>query len=109
MSPDTARTAQMQLNKNTRKELSTRIGQQTLPPTRRPEPPSQPQGLRELLEPKIFEKDIHKYGASPGCSACTEIILGQGGRKAAQSAVAHSDDCTARMREAMRNDPVYVA
>ena len=26
---------------------------------------------------KVFEKDVHKYGATPGCRACTEVLLGR--------------------------------
>ena len=62
--------------------------------------------LTKFLRSNKTLKDTHKYGATPGCRACTEILLGRGGRKASQYAIAHNEDCRARMTEEMRRDPI---
>ena len=56
---------------------------------------------------KIFAKDAHKYGATPGCRACTEVLLGKNEGKCVSSyIVPHNDDCRAKMAIAMREGPV---
>ena len=54
---------------------------------------------------KIYEKDVKKYGETPGCRACTEILVGRDrGKSATTYLVPHNADCRARMTELMRND-----
>ena len=56
---------------------------------------------------KIFIKDVEKYGATPGCQACTEILIGRDrGKGTAKYIVPHSEDCRARMKMEMSQDPI---
>ena len=56
---------------------------------------------------KIFQKDVEKYDATPGCRACTEVITGRANRKhAITQKIPHNQDCRARMPELMRNDEI---
>ena len=55
---------------------------------------------------KIFEKDTRENGVSLACRAFTGLLLGRGDRKTTQYAIAHNEDCRARMTKEIRRDPI---
>ena len=52
---------------------------------------------------RIMLRDVKKYGATPGCVACTETLLQEEGRFPS-TGLLHTDECRERMRSALLND-----